>query len=314
MATRTINVTPETSGFATVALTGDAADVAFDPTDFDGTSTDVQAALESAWGSLIALGTAIGGPYQAESATLTSLAALATTTFGRSVLTQADAAALRTLAGLGTAATTASTAYQPVDADLTAIAALTTTPFGRGLLALVDAAAARTALGLGSLATLSTIASANITDGTIVDADINASAAIAQTKIAGLVTALSTKTLTATVTSPTGDPISTDNSGDVSIPIDATLNGKNLTAVSARVTTVSSSGAVTVQLVRLRAGSPTNMLSTALTIDASEPSSSTAATAAVIGTAGVQTDDQVRIDITGAGTGAKGLSVTMVYA
>lgn len=101
-------------------------------------------------------------------ADLTSIAALTTTTYGRSLLTQADAAALRTTAGLGTAATQASTAFdaagaaaaaqaasQPLDSDLTAIAALTTTSYGRAFLALADAAAGRTALGLGTLATQS---------------------------------------------------------------------------------------------------------------------------------------------------------------
>jgi hypothetical protein len=84
---------------------------------------------------------------------LTAIAALTTTSFGRSFLDRADAAAGRTLLGLGTAATSASTDFQPIDSDLTAIAALTTTPFGRALLELADAAAGRTALGLGTAAT-----------------------------------------------------------------------------------------------------------------------------------------------------------------
>lgn len=47
-----------------------------------------------------------------------------------------------------------------------------------------DASTARTNLGLGSLATKSAVASADITDGTIVNADINAAAAIALSKLA----------------------------------------------------------------------------------------------------------------------------------
>lgn len=99
---------------------------------------------------------------------LTAIAALTTTAFGRSLLTQADAAALRSTAGLGSAATHAATdfdssgaaaaaqaASQPLDSDLTAIAALTTTTFGRSFLTLADAAASRTLLGLGTLATQS---------------------------------------------------------------------------------------------------------------------------------------------------------------
>lgn len=50
--------------------------------------------------------------YQPVDSDLTAIAALTTTSFGRSFLDRADAAAGRTLLGLGTAATTASTAYE----------------------------------------------------------------------------------------------------------------------------------------------------------------------------------------------------------
>lgn len=106
----------------------------------------------------------LSSSYQPKDSDLTAIAALTTTSFGRSVLALADAAAGRTAWGLGTAATQASGAFdaagaaaaaqaasQPVDADLTAIAALTTTSFGRSLLALADAAAAITTLGLASV-------------------------------------------------------------------------------------------------------------------------------------------------------------------
>lgn len=60
------------------------------------------------------------------------------------------------------------------------------TATGRAVLTATDVAAARTALGLGTLATLSAITSAQITDGTIVNVDISASAAIALTKLANV--------------------------------------------------------------------------------------------------------------------------------
>jgi hypothetical protein len=101
---------------------------------------------------------------------LTAIAALATTAFGRALLTMIDAAATRAAIGLGDAAThnaadfdaagaaaaaqaAALAASQPVDADLTSIAALSTTAYGRAFLTLANAAAARTALALGDVAT-----------------------------------------------------------------------------------------------------------------------------------------------------------------
>jgi hypothetical protein len=81
--------------------------------------------------------------YQPLDSDLTAIAALATTTFGRSLLTSADAAALATLIGA-----------QPLDSDLTAIAALTTTAYGRSVLATADAAALRTLAALGTAAVM----------------------------------------------------------------------------------------------------------------------------------------------------------------
>jgi hypothetical protein len=78
---------------------------------------------------------------------LTAIAALTTTSYGRSLLTLANVAAL--VAEVDASFLTpaeGNAAYQPLDSDLTAIAALTTTAYGRALLALADAAAL-TALG-----------------------------------------------------------------------------------------------------------------------------------------------------------------------
>jgi hypothetical protein len=101
-------------------------------------------------------------------------AVTAFTTFGRSLVDDADAAAARTTLGLGTAATSASTDFQAADAELAAIAGLTSaadkapyftgsgtaalatlTTFARSLIDDADAATARTTLGLGSAATAS---------------------------------------------------------------------------------------------------------------------------------------------------------------
>jgi len=98
--------------------------------------------------------------------------------------------------------------------------------------------------------------------------------------------------------------------GKAYLPIPAFLNGWNLVSVHAWVDTVSTSGLVTV-MIRNKTDAQ-DMLSTALTIDANENGSDTAATPAVINTSydDVATYDILEVDVDGAGTGAKGLIVT----
>lgn len=95
------------------------------------------------------------------------------------------------------------------------------------------------------------------------------------------------------------------------IPLD--LNGMNLTSVAAYVTTVSSSGIPTIQIRNVTQAA--DMLTTKITIDASEFTSYTAATAAVIDTANddVATGDLIAVDVDVAGTGAKGLGVILGF-
>ena len=121
------------------------------------------------------------------------------------------------------------------------------------------------------------------------------------------------------VSDPNGDAITTGDSKAYAV-IPSTMNGWNLVEVAAQLSTVSSSGIPTVQIHRSRRASATtrtlvDMLSTKLTIDASEFESSDAAAAAVIDTANddVNTGDQVHVDIDVAGTGAKGLFVVMTF-
>ena len=83
------------------------------------------------------------------------------------------------------------------------------------------------------------------------------------------------------------------------------LYAMTLTSVRASVNTVSSSGAVTVDVNK----NGVSIFSTLLTIDASEKTSVTAATPAVLGTTAIADDDEITIDIDAAGTGAKGLKV-----
>lgn len=81
-----------------------------------------------------------------------------------------------------------------------------------------------------------------------------------------------------------------------------------LTEVRAEINTASSSGTPTIDINE----GGVSILSTPLTIDASETTSATAASAAVISDANIADDAEVTFDIDTAGTGAKGLKVTMI--
>lgn len=81
-----------------------------------------------------------------------------------------------------------------------------------------------------------------------------------------------------------------------------------LTAVRASLSVTSSSGNPTVDI---NEGGST-ILSTKLSIDSGELTSTTAATAAVISDANLADDAEITIDIDTAGTGAKGLKVTLI--
>jgi len=108
------------------------------------------------------------------------------------------------------------------------------------------------------------------------------------------------------------DVLSTGD-GQVVFEIPADLGGTNLVSVRAYVTTVSSSGLPTVQIRNVTQA--VDMLSTKVTIDASEKSSRTATTPAVIDTANddVADGDQIAIDVDVAGTGARGLGVILRF-
>lgn len=85
-----------------------------------------------------------------------------------------------------------------------------------------------------------------------------------------------------------------------------------LTGVSASLLTAASAGTVTVDINKNGA----TLLTTKLTIDATEKTSATAATAAVIdvttGVADIADDDEITVDIDDAGTDAAGLIVTLI--
>ena len=166
------------------------------------------------------------------------------------------------------------------------------------------AAARLPAASTSAVGGMETATTAEVNTGT------DAGRAVSPDSLAG--SAYGTAVVTVLISDPNGDAITTGD-GKAYWRVPSTLAGFNLVAVAAQVTTVSSSGLPTVQIHNLT--DTADMLSTALTIDASELDSSTATTAAVINTAtdDVTTGDQIRFDIDVAGTGTKGLMVEMQF-
>lgn len=81
-----------------------------------------------------------------------------------------------------------------------------------------------------------------------------------------------------------------------------------ITAVRASINTVSSSGIVTVDINL----SGVSMLSTKLTIDVGEKTSTTAAVQPVISDSSLADDEEITVDIDISGTGAKGLKIWLL--
>ena len=100
--------------------------------------------------------------------------------------------------------------------------------------------------------------------------------------------------------------------GITHVTIPSTLDGKNLSSAQAHVYTAGTGSTTTVQLHNLTDGQ--DMLSTPITIDASEKDSSTAATPSVTGSyTGVSTADVIRIDVDVVASSTLGLEVRMVF-
>ena len=112
-----------------------------------------------------------------------------------------------------------------------------------------------------------------------------------------------------------GKPADALATGDLQVDYPVTEKGV-LIKVKATVQTVSSSGLPTFA-IRKDDGTPSEMLSTNLTIDASEKTSETATTPAVIDAAERSvdpvTDDRILIDVDVAGTGTLGAIITLWF-
>lgn len=105
---------------------------------------------------------------------------------------------------------------------------------------------------------------------------------------------------------PIGDEVTAITTGTAKVTFRAPYSA-TVTAVRASLNTVSSSGTPTFDINE----GGTTILSTKLTIDANELTSTTAATAAVISDTSLADDAEITIDIDTAGTGAKGAKIAI---
>lgn len=88
------------------------------------------------------------------------------------------------------------------------------------------------------------------------------------------------------------------------------VGAKNLVGVRASLTTAQASGSILTVDVRKNG---TTVLSTLITIDNGEKTSTTAATPPVISVASFADDDEVTVHVTQVGTGSAGLKVSLLW-
>lgn len=191
----------------------------------------------------------------------------------------------------------------------------------------------------------STVSSAEIEDGSIVNADINASAAIAGSKIAAattsatgaveLATTAEVDTGTDTSRAVTPDAIAGSNLGEKSVSVhvvDGTtsvatgdgqayfmlpdsMDGMDLVALEAAVVTAGTTGTTDIQIHNVT--DSVDVLSTKLTIDSGETSSTTAAADAVIDTSNDDVDSwdvwRIDVDAVQSGTAPQGLVISLTF-
>lgn len=174
-----------------------------------------------------------------------------------------------------------------------------------------DAAAALAAANAAQSTANTAVTNAATAQGTANTAVANAAAAqgTANTALANAATALAAATAARVfrLTVAASDETTAITTGTAKITFRMPC-AVVLTAVRASLTTASSSGTPTININE----SGVTILSTKITIDANEKTSTTAAIPPVISDANLADDSEITIDIDVAGTGAKGLKVTLI--
>lgn len=220
------------------------------------------------------------------------------------------------------------TVFQNAETVDEALTALGATTVGKAVLQAVAAADARTALGAtstgSSVFTAATAAAARGALGSTAVGDalfIAATAAAARSAIGATTVGAAVLTAANEAAGRAALGIAYPNDFIVACSDETTnisvANGvytfrvnraTTLSSVKASLNVASSSGNVTVDVLK----NGVSILSTTITIEQNETTSLDATTQPVLSTTALAADDIISINITGAGTGAKGLKVTLL--
>lgn len=104
------------------------------------------------------------------------------------------------------------------------------------------------------------------------------------------------------------DVVVTDGTLPAVVP--KAMEGRNLTYAIGATVTPSSNGSINIQIRRVRNGSTANMLNTEISI----AENANYAVSTDIGNSDIIEGDLLYVDVKSAGTGAQGLTVTLVFA